>query len=728
MSDSIRLPEYRPGATPRPVAGTPTRPAARAEPVRRQDPRAPQAPDIAAGPPRGPNELTQIAAALGGLVPGLNQAFGSYMEGVRQVEGAEAETEATRQGMRQDVRNWADAVRANPALAASSPYYRRIFEERLARTVVQRRGNEVFAAYWQSPVAGSEDPTAIQGWLREQFKDTLTDLAENPSALAAASEELRAQALTLTRTHAQNAAQNLVRRNEDGFNAAVGTAFDQGVQRGEPVEVLSARLQQIEAEARAQGVDGRQINRILAGQLQEAIVRHNRTDLARLGSIPRPDGTPGFGATAEGRSAINNAMERVHAASVRASNLAWTNEQRARARAADTAMGAVVTDLMRQTEAGEVPRIAPQTIAAVARIDPDLASKLFALENGAQQAADGRNSNPVLWATLQVQIGQGLVDENGITRAVANQQVSRAEARELYSLVRSVRQDNLLNDGGVNRVIEGFANFVRRPDPLMSETDAGRNLAATQYSASLRSALMTWRQANPTASPGEAAVWLQQEAERQIPRFVERDQLGAALDNIRSAGRSNDANIPQPRPSPPSAPAPVNPTAPQGAPAPAAAPSPPIRNQPLAGTRPLPEGSNNPVGAALGPAVANAGAFLSWLVNGSSPEIPAAAFTQMVEPTAAPGMPARSSGPIMFPDAGLARRGTTGTGNVIPYNYGVPLQRQPTEVHVVALLRGLRQNPQDLDLIREFNRLYGANAAHFFVQQYNSQLNQSPRR
>ncbi len=45
---------------------------------------------------RGPNDLQQIAASLAGFVPGLNTAFGSYMEGVRQQEGAEARSDTGR--------------------------------------------------------------------------------------------------------------------------------------------------------------------------------------------------------------------------------------------------------------------------------------------------------------------------------------------------------------------------------------------------------------------------------------------------------------------------------------------------------------------------------------------------------------------------------------------------------------------------------------------------------
>nr|WP_314073591.1 hypothetical protein [uncultured Roseococcus sp.] len=293
----------------------------------------------------------------------------------------------------------------DPTLADRSPYYRRIYEERLARTLVQRRGNEVFSNYWQSPLAGSADPNAVQGWLEEQFRDTLDGLAENPTALAAASEELRGQATQLTRTHTQNAAQNLVRRNEDSFNSAVGTAFDEAAQRRQPVAALTERLQGLEAEARAQGVDGRQINTILSAQLGEAIVRHNRSDFAEVGRANRPDRTPGFATTAQGRQAIASAQDRVHAAAVRASNLAYTQEMRARARAGDEAMRGVATAFAQSAQSGDPPTITPQQLQQLASIDPALASRALELQRGMRSFADERNVQPGLVAVTEAQSG-----------------------------------------------------------------------------------------------------------------------------------------------------------------------------------------------------------------------------------------------------------------------------------------------------------------------------------
>nr|WP_314073589.1 hypothetical protein [uncultured Roseococcus sp.] len=73
----------------------------------------------------------------------------------------------------------------------------------------------------------------------------------------------------------------------------------------------------------------------------------------------------------------------------------------------------------------------------------------------------------------------------------------------------------------------------------------------------------------------------------------------------------------------------------------------------------------------------------------------------------------------MFPEQGIQRRGSLGQGSIIPYNFGAFGTPTPAEAHVVALLRGLRADPSDLELVRDFDRRYGSNAANYFVEQYN---------
>lgn len=458
----------------------------------------------------------QLGAALASLQPGLEGLMRGYAEGQRQVDAAQAEADAQQMALRRDIRSWADAVRENPALADRSPYYRQIYETRLARNVVQNRSNEVFAEYWQSDLAGSTDPGAIQGWLRERYSGALDNFRGSPAALAAATEELRNQAQTLVRTHSQQAARNLVQRNEDSFNAAIGAVFDQAAQRGWNAEWMNGELRRLQDEAVAQGLDGRAINRALIAQTEEAMVRHNRPDLARLGDVERPDGTPGFGRTAEGRNAFRRAEDRIMSRQVQASNLAFANIARERAEAERNAHIALADHLYGQLSRGQDPQLSPDLIRQLARVSPDLAGRAHTLFNQSRDFA--RQDNAPLVAMLELGISRGVADERGLNEAFAARQMSPATYSRLLGQVNAIRNDSTLNDGSVQRIIDEARQLVGDPDQMGGIFR--RPEAAAAMGMQLRDALIRFRQENRAATLGQSVEFLQKEVERLVPIYA----------------------------------------------------------------------------------------------------------------------------------------------------------------------------------------------------------------
>jgi hypothetical protein len=259
---TIQAPEFRPRATGEGQLVALERFQSRAAPVHRPDPVAPlAAPGLR---PRGLTNVDQLVGSLQGLNRNLLQAAGSWAEEQRKNERGTAEADATALSLRnQDVNDWGQAVAADPSLADRSPYYRQIFEERLARASVARQANSAFAEYFSSEISGSADPAAIQGFLSERLGGTLERYRNTPAAAAGAAEELRQQAQTLTRMHQQRAAGNLVAQNEDSIESRVNSLVDGFATRGGAGQTVSFRagqdpgglatsLQQVEGEARAQ--------------------------------------------------------------------------------------------------------------------------------------------------------------------------------------------------------------------------------------------------------------------------------------------------------------------------------------------------------------------------------------------------------------------------------------------------------------------------------------------
>jgi hypothetical protein len=556
--------QFRPQATPRPTAALPTAPAARAAPVRPFDPLAPQTPDQVQRPASGPNDLMQLASALTSLQPTLERAFASYSEGVRQQEGAEAEAAA----QQAHVESWADAVRENPALASRSPYFRNVYEARIARTAIQRQSNAVLARYASSEVAASEDPNAIFGFLRDQYQGTLDRFQGNPVALAAATEELRNQSQQLARTHAGRSAENLVQRNRDSFDSAAGALFDQATQRGWSPDQTFEALTRLQAEGRAQGLSGRDINSILTRQTEEAIVRTGNTGLAALASRQRPDGTPGYGTTSEGRAAMRRAEDRVQSRAVQASNLAYTQMMRQRAEAERSATQAAANYIATQHAAGQDPTLPPELLRGLAAVNMGVASQAMAFARDVR--AFGRQDSPEIVAQLDIGITRGQVTSDQLFAALTSRQMSLDTFSRLQRQLESTRQDTILSNGAVQGIVEEAQRLVG--DPAQMGGIFRRPQEAAALGQALRESLIGWRQANPTANLGETITFLQGQVRTLVPTY----SPGADLNRLRLERVQQDGlpgreglRAPGPRDPRPQAPAPASgPQAPAAAPAP----------------------------------------------------------------------------------------------------------------------------------------------------------------
>jgi muramidase (phage lysozyme) len=188
-------------------------------PVEPQRPRAPQ-----------PSNVDQLVQALAALNPKINRAVGQYFE----EENKQAAADAELQVLKDNVGSWAEAVAKDPTLADRSPVFRRVYEERAARNAVQARGGQLMAEYFSSEIAASEDPTAINGWLKERFKDTL-EAAKTPAERAAVAEEMAAVSRQFIVAHRERARGNLVDKNRASVSTGFQNTFDNYAARGPAV-------------------------------------------------------------------------------------------------------------------------------------------------------------------------------------------------------------------------------------------------------------------------------------------------------------------------------------------------------------------------------------------------------------------------------------------------------------------------------------------------------------
>ncbi|HWL80107.1 MAG TPA: transglycosylase SLT domain-containing protein [Roseomonas sp.] len=690
MSGSIFDRErLRPTTTVTQVAGLPGRPMDRAAPVRAPDPVAPNAPTPIARP-KPSDDLASLAAALSGLSPILNGAADLWFKGQRQEDAQNADADATALAIKGQVSTWSQAVKDNPALADRSPFYRQIFEDRLAREAVIRKGNQLHGEYWGSELAGSADPAAIQKWLTGNMKDILDQFQDSPAQRAAAAEELRNQAHSLVRTHQQNAVKNLVAQNEDSLSRSASAAFDtyslrtggssstdaafavpddirrvyekvakeegvpaalliaqgyhesggfasdvlSGKKRGSKGEIglaqvlpstasapgygldpidekglldpekairfqarylkargsaagvkdwtdprqamiglaayngvgeqaqgyartvfslaeqargstsgpvpgagpnpygLAAELQRIEAEARAQGVDGRTLNKVLTQATVAAMIRHGRVDFADLGLMPRPDGTPGFASTAEGRIALENAKNTVLSKRVQDENIAYTRHVRARELAGETLASSVAQTLVEQLAAGETPKLTPDQLRIAARVDPGLIRTFSQLADSLQGVKQTEDTRDVAELELRVNTGEATIqdvrDALGVT--IKDPQTIR---RLMQKALEVQSSDNVFRNSAVTQIIRETQEAAAGMEGSGVLKDY--SIGVTVGNA-MREEAAEFARKNPAATQAELIAHLRQKQKELVPKFnsdvdlqgAERKASGAA--------------------------------------------------------------------------------------------------------------------------------------------------------------------------------------------------------
>ena len=221
----MEQPKFRPTASPVKTVAVNTQHIKLPEPVAPVKPIAPYEPARPRAPQ--PSNVDQLAQALAGLNPKINIALNKFFEDRNKDEALDAEIAA----MRDQTLSWSEAVAKDPSLADRSPVFRQVYESRTARTRVQKRAGELLAEYWSSDIAGSDDPTAINGWLAERMKEVY-DSAKSPAEKAALIEEIQKVSQQFIAGHRERSRGNLLTKNRESISTAVSTAVDNSFAQG----------------------------------------------------------------------------------------------------------------------------------------------------------------------------------------------------------------------------------------------------------------------------------------------------------------------------------------------------------------------------------------------------------------------------------------------------------------------------------------------------------------
>lgn len=219
-------PTFTPKARPVDTVGVQTRIIEGPRPVGPVRPFAPNAPDLPAPPPKD-NRTEQLVTALAGF----NKSLGTFLSARQEKQNSEDGTEAELRAIRDNVSSWSEAVRNDPSLADRSPFFRQMYESRVARNRVQANALGMISDYASSPIANSTDPGEIQKWLADRMKPII-DTATNPAEREAMLDEVVRTSKQFMHTHTNNARANLVYKNQVAYGQAVDGVFNEAAVKG----------------------------------------------------------------------------------------------------------------------------------------------------------------------------------------------------------------------------------------------------------------------------------------------------------------------------------------------------------------------------------------------------------------------------------------------------------------------------------------------------------------
>lgn len=217
--------QFRPKARPVDTVGVQTRMQEGVRPVGPVRDLAPNMGQLPEAPAK--SNTDQLVTALAGFSRNLGTFLTDRLEKKNTEDGSEAELRA----IRDNATSWGDAVRNDPSLADKSPYFRQMYESRAARNRVQASALGMVAEYSKSPIAGSDDPTAISAWLSERWKPVI-DSASTPAEREAMLEEVQRTSKQFLTVHTTNSRANLVYKNTAAYGAAVDGHFNEAAVKG----------------------------------------------------------------------------------------------------------------------------------------------------------------------------------------------------------------------------------------------------------------------------------------------------------------------------------------------------------------------------------------------------------------------------------------------------------------------------------------------------------------
>jgi muramidase (phage lysozyme) len=172
--------------------------------------------------------MQQLADSLQQLNGNLGRFGSAYLSDKAQQKKAQQEiekSEATWLATVSEARNWQEAVKADPSLAARSPFFQGIFRGTQAQLSILNKGSELLSEYYTSDLASSTDPTAVRQWLLERMQPMIEGF-ETFEERDMAQKDLLKLIERFTGLHERQASDNIQYQTREAASATVQSQLE----------------------------------------------------------------------------------------------------------------------------------------------------------------------------------------------------------------------------------------------------------------------------------------------------------------------------------------------------------------------------------------------------------------------------------------------------------------------------------------------------------------------
>jgi hypothetical protein len=292
------------------------------------------------------SSLHDVATSLAQVQPRLDRFVSERAYEQAQEDAREAEAK----GMIATAKSWDEAIQKGEVSAGASPLYKRVFEETLGKLSGL---NDAQAKLWQEWVAPdnavrtTQDPEVIAKWFQERRAKFLEGKSSDwVKGFSPALAQVQQQ---LTQKIISDNVKYIEQQNHDALGQLFMERISAGIAKGQSPGAIAAQLADDALPQRFAGMQGRDINQVMAKAILAVAQKTGRTDILQIGYADRPDlkrpgGTikgvftiPEFAMAAD--SAATSILSKANAAETRA-QLA---EARAEKRVAKDMLGEMIT-------------------------------------------------------------------------------------------------------------------------------------------------------------------------------------------------------------------------------------------------------------------------------------------------------------------------------------------------------------------------------------------------